>query len=304
MRKWWLLLIFGSLLSVSAAPSEEFPKTFKGHVDCDASDYDYYEGRYFSPATSCSFTIQQDATNDQSKAEPQKSSGIEQAFCAWAGQWLIKLMDDPIALFTLALTISTGLLWLETRRLAKGSIDAANLANKEFVASHRPLLVIHSVALAPLRQDLAPEKQPLRVEFAIVNAGTGVGTVTGSAVYLQCINFSDRLHLPKLSRNDIIAQRIYEVGATDNGASVESDIGEREDFAKATVEAVAFNFETKQNPAGYYGRAFPGKTLCFHGWVAYADESANVRTTYFRRVFSFSLDRFIKTGDPDDENTY
>jgi hypothetical protein len=46
------------------------------------------------------------------------------------------------ACFTFFLTISTGLLWWQTKRLAKGAEEQARITKDDFVASHRPWIAV------------------------------------------------------------------------------------------------------------------------------------------------------------------
>jgi len=66
------------------------------------------------------------AQNSEGNEHPRKDN----TFGSWAGHWLGHMVSDPISLFTLVLAISTVLLWMDTRRLAKGaeaqSIDMQN----------------------------------------------------------------------------------------------------------------------------------------------------------------------------------
>ena len=193
-----------------------------------------------------------------------------------------------------------------TRDTAASMGEQALLMHQTYLAAHRPLLVIHSARLLPSDSKAPPDQQPLKVEFAIINAGTGkCKKVTGSAVYLKYLYPIDKPHLPTLERNDVIPLRPFEVGATDNSISVTGDSLSGLDHTAALGEARFIEGYTRQSaPGADLGLRSPRKTLYLHGWVTYDEESGHTRTTYFRREYSHGTERFGPSADPDDEKTY
>ena len=145
--------------------------------------------------------------------------------------------------------------------------------------------------LLPPVQDKPPNDQPLRVQFAVINAGTGSGWVTGSAVHLQYLFEFEKPHLPELLENGVIARRHYGVGASDNSVIVQSDRQGWLNHEEATADHLGESHR-------------PVKTLYFSGWLTYGEASGHVRTTYFRRIWSYHEECFIPSADPDDEKTY
>lgn len=186
------------------------------------------------------------------------------------------------AVATLAIAGFTLILWLATSRQARLTSDTIALTREDFLASHRPLLVVHSARVLEADQSKSPDDQPLRVEFGVINAGTSAATVTGSAVYLDILYPIDRPYLP---RNDRIWPRRYVVGATDT-ITVETD---RYGYG---------NFIGNRNKIPYLS-----------GWIVYEDSRGHARTTYFCRQFNrfpeSNIDgRFVPVDDPDCEKTY
>jgi hypothetical protein len=187
---------------------------------------------------------------------------------------------------TLAIAGFTLILWLATTRQAFLTSDIIGLTREEFPASHRPLLVVHSIRILETDPSKLPDDQPLRVQFGVINAGTSAGTVTGSAVYLDVTSRIDRRYLPEMVPNNIISLRRFDVGATDNRVEVTSD---RYGYA---------NFIGNRN-----------KTPYLSGFIVYKDGRGHSRTTFFCRQFErfpeSNIDgRFVPVDDPDSERTY
>jgi hypothetical protein len=228
------------------------------------------------------------AAADQNDAKKEQQSAIP------VGVWhlirceAVSLNENNgtvTAVATIAIAAFTLILWLATSRQARLTGDTIALAREEFLASHRPLLVVHSACVLEADQSKLPDDQPLRVEFSVINAGTSACTATGSAVYLDVLYPIDRPYLPRLRQNDRISPRRYAVGATDT-ITVETDrhgygnfIGNRE------------------------------KILYLSGWIVYEDSRGHPRTTFFCRQFNrfpeSNIDgRFVPVDDPDCERTY
>src|ERR1700694_1066822 len=183
------------------------------------------------------------------------------------------------ALATIAVACFTGTLWWAAAGQYDLLADQIDLARQEFTASHRPEMKIHSLRVWPLEDNIAPEKQPLIVEFIIINAGTGAATVTESAVYLEYR--PDRPFIPDLIKNDIIRPRHYPV-ADSLRILAPSD---RDGRALHT-----------QRPEGWF--------LSLSGWLRYDDGTGKARSTFFCRKFDSALNRSTPVDDPECNCTY
>ena len=176
--------------------------------------------------------------------------------------------------------------YVEMRRTTRATIratlaaqNALKLGRDEFIASHRPEMKIHSLRILPFESLIPPEKQLLRVEFIIINAGTGGATVTQSAVYLEYR--PDPPYIPDLVKNGIIGQRHYPVG----------------DVNRMWVSADSSSRELHTNrPEGWF--------LYLSGWLDYEDGTGNTRSTFFCRKFDRALERFTPVDDPECNCTY
>jgi hypothetical protein len=187
-----------------------------------------------------------------------------------------------IALFTIVLAWATSRQARLTRETARLIEDQIKLARQEFIASHRPLMVVHAVRLLEPDSARTPDEQPLRAEFRVINAGTSACRVTGSAVYLDVLPEIDRPYLPDLPPNGLVPQRWYDVGTTDR-----ADVGST-DFRGADLF-----FGTDDRPA------------YLSGWIVYQDNAGRARTTFFCRQCTDRFQRrFVPVDDPECEKTY
>jgi hypothetical protein len=205
------------------------------------------------------------------------------AFWDWLSQFVSGHHDDITALATVAIAAFTLTLWRATTKQARLTRASIDLARQEFLSSHRPELKIHSLRLLDFSSQPPPSEQPLRASFAVINAGTSACAVTGSAVYLEYLEQPDRPYLPELIRNDVIGPRRFEVGATDNAVTVQSD---------------------QYGGLVHLGAAETRKVLYLNGWVTYDDDAGSTRTTFFSRQYSHATERFTPVDDPECNCTY
>jgi hypothetical protein len=233
-----------------------------------------------------------ESRGDQQKKEQQTyetcpfRGGVVTAGFRLLGRGVVDSGLDWTAGATLALAVATIFVAIATRSQARLAREQIALGREEFLTAHRPLLVVHSIRVLESDHSKQPDDQPLRVQFGVINAGTSVGTVTGSAVYLHVVPRIDRPYLPELTPNNIIPLRRFDVGATDNRIEVASD---RHGYG---------NFVNN-----------PGKTPYLSGYIVYKDGRGHSRTTFFCRQFErfpeSNIDgRFVPVDDPDCERTY
>jgi hypothetical protein len=73
-----------------------------------------------------------------------KNTGYKQDECK---SFWEKTTSDPIALFNLILAFSTAGLWVANISLSRAGNNQIKLARQEFIATHRPKIVIHAVEI-------------------------------------------------------------------------------------------------------------------------------------------------------------
>jgi hypothetical protein len=78
------------------------------------------------------------------------------------------------AIATAVVGAFTYTLWRATSSQARVAQQTIDLARDEFLAAHRPELVVHSVRLLDPR---AQSSDPLAVQFGIINAGTSAAMI-------------------------------------------------------------------------------------------------------------------------------
>jgi hypothetical protein len=187
-----------------------------------------------------------------------------------------------IGAFTLVLWLATSTQARLTGKTARLIEKQIKLAREEFIASHRPIMVVHAVRLLDLDSARAHHEQPLCAEFRVINAGTSACRVTGSAVYLDILPELDRPYLPELPPNGLVPARRYDVGTTDKVLVGTTDIRGADLF-----------FGTDDRPA------------YLSGWIVYEDNAGSARTTFFCRQCTDRFERrFVPADDPDCERTY
>lgn len=156
---------------------------------------------------------------------------------------------------------------------------AISLNRREFLAAHRPEIHIHSIRVLPFDHSPPPDQQPIKVEFSIVNQGTGDCEIIGSAVYLDYlypIDWREFHYLPRLQPNNAIRPQRLLVGATNS----------------YTVQTNELGGAIHLDPA-------LGKILYLSGWIVYREKNKATRTTYFSRKYEREGDIFTNVDDPD-----
>ncbi len=143
------------------------------------------------------------------------------------------------------------------------------------------------------------------VEFAIVKAGTADCNITGSRVLFTYSQRPTRPHIPELGSEpgvliDAIRPRFFPVGATDNSIVVVGDTFSHRIHTDAIGQAPFRD--------GFGGSASDEKPFAYvlylSGSIVYTGADHVTRTTYFHRMYDFEAERFVRTGDPDDEMTH
>jgi hypothetical protein len=123
---------------------------------------------------------------------PQQATTEQPAQTVWPVSVIDRTINDPVALFTLALVVSTILLWRATLRLARGARESANeqrdkmersieAAGRAADAAVDQARIADDTAkrelraylcLQPVRMDeILPGTQPVRIVFPLENTG-------------------------------------------------------------------------------------------------------------------------------------
>jgi len=96
----------------------------------------------------------------------------------WAAIWRdpMSVFTGIIAALTLVLAVSTVFLWVETKRTAEAAAATIDLARQEYIASHRPRLVVRFVSEG--RRASEGGDRPIYF-VTVANIGDTEATITG-----------------------------------------------------------------------------------------------------------------------------
>jgi hypothetical protein len=175
----------------------------------------------------------------------------------------------------------------EAKIAANASTEAANaattqadLARSEFIATHRPKLVVRELYMPP-----STIMQNAMVRYVIANVGSGSAEIVESHVMIQ-----------RIDRNDVLRP-------------LESIKGENS-IGSASIEAVTHIVRTQDSMVTHQslivqhmrvGRGQDVPELFFRGFIIYADKNGLKRRTAFCRQYDFGAHRFRIVDDPDHE---
>jgi hypothetical protein len=219
--------------------------------------------------------------------------------------------DDWLALFTLGLVVVGGiqvrLFWVQLRLIreslndaklaadaAKEAADAAKtqteIAQREFISSHRPKIRIKHVWLVALGSN-----QPVTVEIIYVNVGDAKAVISKIGMDFNVINPDAQLP-PGMTAPERLYIKYPEIGL---GVSINTgNVVSAKPIDEERITAI-------RNGT---------KLLCCFGFMEYSDigpeETRKIRRTAFCRVYKPSLraidgmGRFIRPEKPDPDYEY
>jgi hypothetical protein len=175
--------------------------------------------------------------------------------------------------FTIALGISTIFLWRETRDLAK-------LGREEFVATHRPKLIVRDVSAGGGSDQIL---------YMLVNIGGSKATIVESWIHIEF--WTDNIPIRNMrshGHNDLGNLVIRPGDFADLTFSVPVEFSSYLLFGKNALRLEDI------------GRRQAGNCY-FAGTVVYADDLGNRRRMVFRRRWDEVRGGFYPTGDPEHE---
>jgi hypothetical protein len=191
--------------------------------------------------------------------------------------WWKSIFDKPdayVALFTWLLFVSTAALWWSTRAVS-------NLARQEFIATHRPKIIIH-VAEFKHMSDTYPDESNSRAGASVL-----------------CFNVGESVAKNVEIRGQIFAGSGF---AVDVQRPLINTIGELQSGQKLRF-VVDSDFPAKEVAAG----PRQGREFYLIGWIAYWDANKLRRETgfCFRAQFdSTHGDRWVSAQKPEYEYAY
>jgi hypothetical protein len=116
-------VFFALIGAVSILRPESLSQPYGGQINCEDAygDFDLYGYNY--PAFWCSIKLTQvpEPRTGTYESEPHQNESVVKSFLAGIGAWIERVFNDPVSGFTGILTVSTLLLWRETKRIARVS---------------------------------------------------------------------------------------------------------------------------------------------------------------------------------------
>ena len=222
-------------------------------------------------------------TSENNPQHEQEHGGLSSAgLHVWT--WLVKFIEDPIAVFTALLFVFTALLWGVTYQLSRDARrssrrqyihtrQALRLARQEFVATHRPEISIHSIE--PLDSIADDAYGLLRARVHYVNIGRSHAQIRRAEARI-------------LSRRAPVRGRITNNLIPITQPRVESGVRDWFDLSFLPDPAMTQN----------------GFDVYCIGVIAYADATGNQRETGFFRMFHPGQNQWIHVQRGENEYEY
>ncbi len=163
-----------------------------------------------------------------------------------------------------------------TRTAAQAAQATVELAQREFISTHRPRLIVRNVHAKMLGAD-----QPIAIRFTIINKGQTDALRTEWRVGVIILDAGRNIY----GMEGIDAPRQTLGAPLASGMDYISDFESRKPLDQTDLDSVDLG----------------EKHLWFCGVIAYFDGANNVRRTGFVRRYDGGTKRFRLTNNPDDE---
>jgi len=220
----------------------------------------------------------EDASEHEKYDEYQKPLELSKSFAR-------KIVSDPVALFTIVLGIFTALLWYTTAKAVRDAGEVLAVARKEFLATHRPRLIVRDV-------DVVKLDEGWMIQFLIVNEGGSKATLVESWVDVEfpCQNVRNMMS----TGHDDLGRLTFEQGEPKYQLCLI-----RPQFVAALTSGARAG-KRRRGP-GLWGVTPTSNEPIFIGALMYVDEIGNRRRSVFRRIFDPYQGGFVRSDNPDHE---
>ncbi|MHB8485996.1 MAG: hypothetical protein ACYDCM_09740 [Candidatus Acidiferrales bacterium] len=211
------------------------------------------------------------SAQNQADSKRQKNSGL------WE-----RLLDALIANWPLVL-VGIGGIWaaLATLRVIQRQID---LQDREFIATHRPKLVIREVRMLPRTTN-----PNVTISYIVSNAGSGQAQIVESIIEVQRDETGVIRQLPKTKQGfNEWGNNVHALFPIDAGTFIECT-----HYSEVTHQSFINQICRVNAPA------LP--RLLFRGRLIYEDRNKTRWQMAFCRSYDFKSARFLRLGDPDYE---
>ncbi|MBZ9706928.1 hypothetical protein LB543_09370 [Mesorhizobium sp. ESP7-2] len=191
-----------------------------------------------------------------------------------------RTISDPLALYTGMLTIFTGILGVSTILLWVETRQSVRLAREEFVASHRPRIVVREV-----HEPTTYGPSMFTISFTLANVGESRGTVIDCDVFGEFAYTPTFLDVPRPRREPRI-DPFPDVPSIPLAAGESITMG----FPFHDVMTDDDRIQKSSDPRGL---------PFFVGRIVYVDDNQVRRNTVFRRRYNPATRRFRAWDDPE-----
>lgn len=211
-----------------------------------------------------------------------------------AGGFIRESKDEVLAGFTVLLAFFTLSLWSATNKLADDAKQSAGKTltemRKEFVASHRPKLIVRQISLSN-SDSVRVSREPLGAQFMVVNTGYTPAIIIRTSARLWLTEPLEDLpavppYAPPIARTISIAP-----GEAVLIPHTESPETSSEERMKSMWLKIGLGRRQEKANSG----------LLLLGFVVYRDDNRVSRTTAFLREYRYDVQRFEPITHPDYE---
>lgn len=184
-----------------------------------------------------------------------------------------------LALFTAALVFATVLLGIIGVWQGWLTREVVGLAREEFVASHRPKIILRNVSVIE-------EDGIEKILYSLINIGESKATIVNSWILGEFIMKGDAIRNMRCAGHDDLG-------------NVELAPGEDRDFIYVVPTDAGSSLYMRLGRDAIRMTLYKDADFYFAGSIRYADDLGNIRTSVFRRKFDNG--GFYKTDNPDHE---
>lgn len=210
------------------------------------------------------------------------------------GDWLEGHNGAITTVATVFMAIFTGLLWNSTKRLWETTEKSIDLARKEFIAGHRPKLIVRRVSLH-WNDSL---NKITGIEYVVANIGDNPGTIIESNATIHWLDIHPGFVMPGIGF--LPAESPYD----DDTQSMGNDTFKTGTSAPFIENTDTINDVSLENTRKEHVILLRPQELYFLGYILYKDEVGTIRRTAFCRLYDYRTMRFYAVDDPDYEYAY
>jgi hypothetical protein len=203
------------------------------------------------------------------------------------GDFIHGYKDEITALSTAIIAAFTVILGIFTISLARSTRKAVETAQAEFVASHRPRLIIREIQCLTSRT-----RQNIELRYVVANIGDTSAEIVESHIEIQEVPDGMLRPLQPIEGANPIGRRTVAPGR-----HIFDECSSTVSIMSLVVSRMS---DQRRLPKGR-ADLNENRAVCFRGFVIYIDRNGIQRRTGFCRVYDSKVERFYPLDDPDYE---